>query len=176
MFDPRAYGEEVARILALDGSGERLMPLARGKCSSEPARSALRATTAPRLFPGARAPEAAMAGLYLYFSCRDEAHAMAQEIDNAEGSYWHAIVHRQEPDPGNSAYWFRMAGEHAVFAPLRELAAAEGLRVGARWDPFAFIDFCERARAEPGSEAERTALAVQRAEWRLLFDFCARKA
>ena len=34
MFDPHAYGEEIAGILAMDGNGERLMPLAGGTCSS----------------------------------------------------------------------------------------------------------------------------------------------
>ena len=37
-FEPQAYGETVAKILALDGAGERLMPLALGKCSSAEAR------------------------------------------------------------------------------------------------------------------------------------------
>src|SRR5262249_50019461 len=33
-FDPTAYGPVVAALLALDGDGERLMPLASGRCSS----------------------------------------------------------------------------------------------------------------------------------------------
>ncbi len=37
-FDAGAYGPEVAAILALDGNGERLMPLGRGVCSSVEAR------------------------------------------------------------------------------------------------------------------------------------------
>jgi hypothetical protein len=176
MFDPTAYGEIVAGILALDGNGQRPMPLTRGKCSSLRAREELRAATAAGLFAGSRAPEAALAGLYVYSSCWEEAHEAAQAIDSAEGSYWHAIVHRQEPDAGNSAYWFRRAGAHPIFAALKDRAAAEGMKAASRWDPFAFIDYCERARAAPGSELERTALAVQLAEWQLLFDFCARKA
>ena len=76
-----------------------------------------------------------MAGLYLYLSCWDEAHTVAQAIETAEGSYWHAIVHRQEPDVSNSAYWFRRVGEHPIFPGLRERAAAAGMDVGARWDP-----------------------------------------
>ena len=175
-FDPRAYGEQVADILALDGSGERLMPLAEGRCSSDRAREILRGTDAVRLFPDARSPQAAIAGLYLYFSCWDEAHQVAQDIPSAEGSYWHAIVHRQEPDAGNSAYWFRRVGRHAIFPELRRKAAGLGVDFGAQWDPLAFVEFCERARREPGSERERQALEVQRAEWQLLFDYCARPA
>src|SRR5580698_1788635 len=106
-FQSSTYGADVAAILALDGGGERLLPLEMKLCASEDARDRLRGVSASRLFPGARAPEAALAGLYVYFSCFDEAHGIAQDIDTAEGSYWHAIVHRQEPDAGNAAYWFR---------------------------------------------------------------------
>jgi hypothetical protein len=173
MFNPRAYGEEVARILEFDGGGRRLMPLTSHECSSRPAHELLRQTTALNLFPGARAPEAAMAGLYLYFSCWDDAHRLAQDIDTAEGSYWHGIVHRQEPDPGNAAYWFRRVGAHAIFPALRERAVSLGMPLGARWDPLAFIEICERARRQTGSELEKQALQVQLAEWQLLFDYCA---
>jgi hypothetical protein len=156
--------------LKLDGSGERLMPLAGGACSSPEALKRLRALNPRTLLPGARAPEAALAGLYLYFSCLEEAHETAQRIETPEGSYWHAIVHRQEPDPGNAAYWFRRAGVHPIFPALRDAAAECGY---ATWDPFGFIDYCEKARRKPGSEDERIAREVQRAEWQLLFDYCA---
>jgi hypothetical protein len=173
MFNPNAYGEEVARILALDGNGDRSMPLAGGRCSSARVLELLRQTTASKLFSNSRAPEAAMAGLYLYFSCWDEAHTIAQGIETAEGSYWHAVVHRQEPDADNSAYWFRKVGAHPIFPALRERAAAAGMDVGAGWDPLAFIEFCERARRQPGSDLERQAVEVQLAEWQLLFNYCA---
>src|SRR5271170_4270719 len=98
IFQPSDYGPEVAEILKLDGSGERLMPLAMERCSSETARERLRSASARALFPNARAPEAALSGLYVYFSCFEEAHAIAQDISTTEGSYWHGILHRQEPD------------------------------------------------------------------------------
>ena len=168
------YNSEVVAILALDGDGERLMPLAMERCSSEAARERLRTASAARLFAGARAPEAALSGLYVYFSCFDEAHTIAQDIPTPEGSCWHAIVHRQEPDAWNSGYWFRQVGAHAIFPALREAAVEIGLAAGPRWKPEAFIELCEKARQSPGSELERQALAVQRAEWQLLFDHCAR--
>jgi hypothetical protein len=172
-FDPAAYGEEVSALLALDGNGERLMPLALGQCSSIAARGILAAATPSSLFPGARSPEAALCGLYLYFSCIDEAHTIAQDISSVEGSYWHAIVHRQEPDAGNAAYWFRHVGEHPIFPALAQAAANVGVDFGDSWDPFAFIDYCENVRQSPGSPAEERALRVQRIEWQLLFDHCA---
>ncbi|HYZ84421.1 MAG TPA: hypothetical protein VE621_08460 [Bryobacteraceae bacterium] len=179
-FDPLAYGPEVAAILALDGNGQRLMPLAEGTCSSEEARTRLRSATATGLFPNSRAPLAALSGLWLYFSCYDESHNLSQDIPTSDGSFWHGILHRQEPDAGNASYWFRQVGEHPVFEPLmaeaQALAADEGIKLpwSNKWDPFAFIDFCERARRKPGSEDEQLAQRIQRAEWQLLFDHCAR--
>lgn len=122
-----------------------------------------------------------MAGLWLYFSCIEEAHELAQGDSSAEGSFWHGILHRQEPDAGNAAYWFRRVGEHPVFTPIAKEAAeivsrhpdAE-FRTGARWDPYGFILLCERARKQPNSPSETVALEIQRAEWQLLFDYCAR--
>jgi hypothetical protein len=168
LFQPSNYGPEVAEILRLDGDGERLMPLAMEHCASEAARERLRGVSAPKLFPRARAPEAALGGLYVYFSCFAEAHTIAQDISTMEGSYWHAIVHRQEPDAGNAAYWFRLVGTHPIFAALAEAAGRQ-----SPWDPFAFIDMCEQARKQPGSALEASARAIQRVEWQMLFDYCA---
>ena len=172
-FDAGTYGEKVAAILALDGKGERLMPLAHGVCSSPEALRVLKSSTAAELFSHSRAPDAAFSGLYLYFSCMDESHKISQDIDSPDGSFWHGILHRQEPDPGNAAYWFRRVGTHPIFPALHEAASRIGVDFGPRWDPFAFIDLCEQVRKRPGSEDERRALEVQRAEWQLLFDYCA---
>jgi hypothetical protein len=181
-FDPNAYGAEVARILNLDGGGMRLMPLVMASESRSAAAGALRGRTATELFPDSFAPEAALSGLWLYFSCFDESHSLSQDIHSAEGSYWHGIAHRQEPDPGNAGYWFRRVGRHPIFPALHGAALGifrtGGIRAmassGSDWDPFAFIDYCGSARRQPGSAAEQTAREVQRAEWQLLFDFCAR--
>lgn len=180
-FDSAAYGKEVAEILALDQSGERLIPLVSGSCSSRQAKNALSIHSPSSLFPEAVSPEAAMAGLWLYFSCPDEAHAIVQDLNSPEASFWHAILHRQEPDSGNAAYWFRRVGIHPVFRSLCEFASATvkrypeaEFRTGGKWDPFSFVMFCERARQQPNSAQERAALEIQRAEWQLLFDYCAR--
>ena len=172
-FDVDAYGPDVGAILALDGKGARPMALAEPACTSGKALAAIKASSAAKLFPRSRAPEAALAGLYLYFGCWQEAHETAQNVQSAEGSYWHAIVHRQEPDAWNSDYWFRQVGRHPIFPVLREAAAAIGLDFGPDWRPGAFIKLCEEARSSPGSDLEKQALAVQLAEWQLLFDYCA---
>ncbi|MDQ6701328.1 MAG: hypothetical protein M3Z36_14200 [Acidobacteriota bacterium] len=166
-FDSEAYGPGVAAILALDGNGEKLMPLAPEGCSSDQARDALLAARAGDLFPGARFAKAAMSGLFLYFSCLDEAHKIAQDVSSVEGSYWHGIMHRQEPDAANAAYWFRKVGNHPVLDRLRQ---ADTRYPG----PMEFIDMCEEARQQPNSPLEQQACEIQRLEWQLLFDWCAR--
>lgn len=180
-FDPTKYGPDVARILALDGNGNRLLPLRCEPCSNVAARSALQACKAATLFPGKPEPAAPMAGLWLYFNCFEEAHQLADSCRSPDGYYWHAILHRQEGDLGNSAYWFRKTGRHPVFQELspaandvtRRYPGAE-FRAG-KWDPFAFLSFWDRALHQPGSEQESAALEIQRVEWQLLFDHCARQ-
>jgi hypothetical protein len=167
-FDCNAYGPEVASILGRDGCGERLMPLVHGAPWRPEARLAIEALAKGRVIS-----ESALAGLYLYFSFWNEAHEIAQSVSTPEGSYWHAIVHRQEPDAGNSGYWFRQVGVHPIFPLLRDCATAIGVDFGARWNPAAFIDYCEEAQQHPESQNEKRAQEVQRAEWQLLFDYCA---
>ncbi|MGI8991020.1 MAG: hypothetical protein ACR2I2_15760 [Bryobacteraceae bacterium] len=166
-FDSSAYGPEIGAILALDGGGERLMPLAPKACSSEEARRILKAGKAGDLFPRSKHPAAALSGLFLYFSCLDEAHTTAQDVSTPEGSWWHGIMHRQEPDPANAAYWFQRVGNHPILEILRQ---ADPRYPG----PLKFIDMCEAARQNPGSSEELAAREIQRTEWQLLFDWCAR--
>ena len=181
VFDSKAYGPEVESLLAFDGNGERLAPLVADRCSSQAAARKLSESKADKLFSGAYSPQAALAGLWLYFSCFEESHRVAQDLHTVEGSFWHAILHRQEPDSGNAAYWFRRVGTHKIYGELLEAAneivarypEAE-FRPGENWDAYAFVMFCERARQQPGSQSERAALEIQRVEWQLLFDYCAR--
>jgi len=130
-FDATAYGPRVAGIMALDGNGERLMPLASGRCSSAEALARIQTAAPEELFPHSRQPQAAVSGLYLYFSCIDQAHELAQSIHTPEGSYWHGIVHRQEPDPDNARYWFRSLESHPIFPELARAAQTLGLPGGA---------------------------------------------
>src|SRR5436305_15117770 len=159
-FDPSAYGPAVAAILA----GKEAMPLAHGA----PGPAALKSRIAQL-----HLPETARAGLYLRAGFWDEAHKVAQDISGADGSYWHAIVHRQEPDAGNAAYWFRQVGSHPIFPELARRAAEIEPSFAGSWDPFRFIDYCGRASRQPGSDTESRAIAIQQIEWELLFDHSA---
>jgi hypothetical protein len=166
---------QVLSLLELAGPDLRPMPLVAHGCREAAAASLLSARGAEAWFAGSRSSRGALAGLWLYFSALEPAHALAQAEHSAEGSYWHAIVHRQEPDAGNSAYWLRRVGRHPVFEQLAAeaaaLAAAEpaaGFAPPAAWDPFVFLAFAETARRQADSAAGRLAQDIQLAEWRLL--------
>jgi hypothetical protein len=120
------------------------------------------------------------AGLYQWHDYLDESHQASQSIEGEGeqqfGDYWHAIMHRREPDYGNAKYWFRQLGPHALHRPLRERAAAilgdcgapeaarwlDRLQPGLKWDPFAFVDLCE---ACAGDESAPLALAARRIQF-----------
>ena len=48
----------------------------------------------------------------------DEAHRVAQDIDDKSGAWVHAYLHRKEGDAGNAAYWYRRAGQPVATDPL----------------------------------------------------------
>ena len=48
----------------------------------------------------------------------DAAHRVAQDIDDADGSWIHAYLHRKEGDAGNAAYWYRRAGQPVATVSL----------------------------------------------------------
>lgn len=48
--------------------------------------------------------DACRAGLWLYHNFLDESHRISQELHTPTGSYWHALMHRREPDFDNTKY------------------------------------------------------------------------
>ncbi len=177
-IDPDLFSEPLASIIARYAS--EMLPLTRsGDCDRTQAES-LRKAGATALFRNARHPEAALSGLMLLMGCWEASHQVAQEMEDREAAYWHAILHRMEPDAGNSAYWFRRTGEHPIFPDLHrvtseilERRSEIGWRLKPKWDPLQFIEWCEEARKKPHSEKERIAREIQQAEWELLFEWCA---
>jgi hypothetical protein len=125
-----------------------------------------------------------LSGLWLLHGYLDESHKLSQEIETASGSYWHGLMHRREPDFGNSKYWFRRVGTHAIFPALCNQAArvaagaprqAAFLAHQTTWDPMAFVDLCEESYDESAS-CHMLCRRVQRAEWNLLFGDCYQRA
>jgi hypothetical protein len=129
---------------------------------------------------------AVRAGVLQLHDFLDASHTDAQSIEHqgrhANGDYWHAIMHRREPDYGNAKYWFRHVGDHPIHADLGRAAdeiitrlagdesaalesAALRQKLGTpdKWDPFAFVDFC--AECEHGGDAHRTRIA-EAIQWR----------
>jgi hypothetical protein len=158
----------------------RPIPLTRAEFRDGADSRAIENADAAALFPGARDAQAAWSGLLLLLGAWERSHEASQDNPSREGSYWHAIAHRIEPDASNAAYWFRRVGVHPVFAELHEQAGAilsahkpGGWRLKPAWDPLLFIAWCEEARAHPGAAAERAASEIQQVEWRLLFAWCA---
>ena len=129
---------------------------------------------------------ACLAGLWLNHDFFDESHAISQDLDTSEGSYWHAILHRREPDYWNSKYWFRRCPRHPIFDDLckdaKVLTEQAGTPAGCEfvtrqkaWDPMAFVNLCESAAGSRG-KVEQLCREIQRCEWRLLFGHCHERA
>lgn len=116
------------------------------------------------------------AGLLLWNDDLDASHRLSQEIDSPTGSYWHAIMHRREPDYWNSKYWFRRAGAHPAMVRIAQEAGAAlnaaAWLAGGRYDPFAFVDACEQAARANAPAADLAPLqAFQTLEIRILLDY-----
>jgi hypothetical protein len=183
-FDPTVYAPLIAELLR----DPWVPPLDAGTANHEVC-GRLEALSSDNVFAPHRVRDGGMAdacraGLWLYHNFLDESHQISQELHTPTASYWHALMHRREPDFDNSKYWFRRVGTHPVYETLcqdaAELAAnsppaAAFLRTQSVWDPFAFVDLCAAVLAgrAPGEELCRK---IQKREWEVLFDWCYRQA
>lgn len=140
--------------------------------------------------------EALKAGLHLWNESLEKSHALAQRVENTTGSYWHAIMHRMEPDYENAAYWFRRVGDHPVFDRLaeriaryaeegrgREIADAalrrewDAFASSGKWDPFRFLRLVriQETQAKDGAAAGLLT-ELQALEMRLLLAYTHERA
>lgn len=126
------------------------------------------------------------AGLLQVHDFLDASHAQSQSIEgegrHRAGDYWHAVMHRREPDYGNAKYWFRRVGRHPVFSRLAAISAAvfkggpaalsadwpDRLLRNGEWDPFAFVDLCSEAARDENAPLAISARRIQWMEMQLL--------
>ena len=132
------------------------------------------------------ANESIRAVILLWHDHLEEAHAIAQGIEDRDGSFIHAIMHRREPDYSNANYWFRHTGAHSCFPEIaRRVAAlleAEGENVlrekiipGGEWDALAFVDACAEAARKPAADRQVALLReIQRIETEVLLEYLLR--
>jgi hypothetical protein len=133
------------------------------------------------------------AGLWQLHDYLDESHLLSQSIEGeglGNGDYWHAIMHRREPDYSNGKYWFRRVGTHACFEAVGRLAhqilksdgSAQAQSLAGRlgipndWDSFAFVDLCEQVNRTRDAELKSIAENIQWAEMLNLLVHCFHKA
>jgi hypothetical protein len=152
----------------------------------------LAALTLSSAFPGKTiidldAARCCLAGLWLLHDFLDESHTISQESGSTNGSYWHGIMHRREPDYENSKYWFRRVEEHPIFPDLARAASeliqvagaedtsAAEIQANRRWDPFRFVFWCKEIAIGKAKQKE-LAQQVAQTEWQLLFEHCYRCA
>ena len=138
------------------------------------------ASIAPKPHRKARMPhdaECVKSALWLLFDYFEESHNLCQNIATPSGSYWHAILHRREPDESNAIYWFRRVGEYPTFPEL--LADAKEIIGDNRhpklreladkgtWDAPLFTKLC---CGSPNDETRKVLESIQTREWELLFE------
>jgi hypothetical protein len=171
----------IKQLLATPGPPE-LGPQSRANVKSEAALN----TKLDSLFREAKFPpqqqQLIRSLVLLWHDHLDAAHTLAQEVENPDGSFVHALMHRREPDYFNAKYWWRRVGAHPAFPEIArrvgEVLKARGagelaakILPGGKWNAGAFVDACETVAA--GGSPEQTAWLreVQRVETEVLLDF-----
>ncbi len=119
------------------------------------------------------------AALWLLAGDLERSHKISQSFENADGSYWHGIMHRREGDFWNSKYWFRRVGKHPGLSQLAEQISncQETRQWAARYFPGllsadtvadTLVDGCEAAVSGKSELTEQFELICWW-EWQLLF-------
>ena len=129
---------------------------------------------------------AILSGLLLWHGQLEKSHEISQ-VAQGKGvhfscDYWHAIMHRLEPDDSNSNYWFRHVGSHPIFPRLQQLALQlfeEKLpdhawrfrfEASSAWTPSMFIKLCSECRATNEEPLSSVARRIQQWEMLLLLE------
>ena len=164
-MDPHLLGRCLGRLLTRMEPG-LLVP--KGPWSPELQREIV------QLDPGKdNASLSVKAGLLLWNDDLDGCHKIAQDLSDEFGAYLHGVMHRREPDYGNSKYWFRRVGDHPLFPQIHAAAVEllgdtagldsyrKALASGKKWDPYRMIDWCESAGEERDVSFLRALQAIE---------------
>jgi hypothetical protein len=125
------------------------------------------------------------AGLFLRAEQFEAAHEISQKIPSAEGSYWHGILHRREPDYSNAKYWFARVRSHPVFTELLKIDAGslpgggtawKEISRGGTWNAAVFVDLCEACVEGTRSGLCAELESLQEIEMQALLEYCAARA
>ncbi|MYC77745.1 hypothetical protein F4X10_18425 [Candidatus Poribacteria bacterium] len=191
------YTSAIAEVIEKLEVGNPLPTLVPQKAWNSELTDTLEAASLDDLFQGeslknATFAEAIKSGLLLWNDALDESHTISQGLMDQTGSYWHGIMHRREPDYPNSKYWFGRVGTHPIFAALRERALelfnettdpsdalteiGQTIAAQENWDSYQFVDWCQAAAGDAGSDVTRFLQQVQAEEIKLLLAYSYRNA
>jgi hypothetical protein len=120
--------------------------------------------------PSSAAAQAVLAGLWLWNDGLDECHRIVQNAPDekweATYAFWHAIMHRREGDFSNSKYWYARAGAHPV---LDDLSNDRNAIIGPK-----LVDLVRSVHNQPKDDRYQSAIAMQKLEWKMLMEYCAK--
>lgn len=178
--DPSLWGPEAKRIVDLSN----LPPI--GPDGPTPNKQIPPATLQQKLFAhtptnNSLAQLAFTAGILLWQNELEASHEVSQNLHQCEGSFWHGIMHRREPDYSNAKYWFAKVGKHPVYEELLSWTqtnlpeTATWLGLSQTWDANLLVDGCRQA-AKTSHQHHASLQLICAAEALLLLDHCYQQA